>query len=253
MSVYAGQAMTETILGEIKAQFALLLTNVRLAIQNNKAAVANVRQFLVAFFGPGCERSIPDVPDITKIFNAITDANLWHYDDYIALEKVANAFLPEGSPERALVMKYKGQLNGFYATTRIIDIIKLNELEDNEDKSTFSAKKYVSHHQKLTVALQLKKDNTSFLEMTLEYVDKLWNALMEEFQLPPLTAILDKIVEGSLRITWLILPHIVEKIRAVYMKSVEFFQQQRIIEIHIEHDNVISLSLYDEEWMVSVL
>ena len=72
---------------------------------------------------------------------------------------------------------------------------------------------------------------------------------MKEFHLPPLTAVMDKIVEGSLRITWLILPHIIDKIRAMYFKSVEFFQQHNIISIDLYGDD--GLILYNEEWMVS--
>jgi hypothetical protein len=64
---------------------------------------------------------------------------------------------------------------------------------------------------------------------------------------------MDKIVEGSLRITWLILPHIIDKIMATYFKSVEFFQQHNIISIDLYSDggDAPGLTLYYEEWMVS--
>ena len=72
--------------------------------------------------------------------------------------------------------------------------------------------------------------------------------LAKEFHLPPLTAVMDKVMEGSLTITWLILSHIVEKIRVTYFKSVEFFQQHNIISIELYG----GLPLYVEEWMVSI-
>ena len=113
----------------------------------------------------------------------------------------------------------------------------------------FSPKKYNRHYQKLTVELRLERDIS---ELTLLYAEKLWKALMKEFHLPPLTAVMDKIVEGSLSITWLILPHIVEKIRATYFKSVEFFQQRNIIRIVLySDDRDFGLLLYDDESMVS--
>ena len=147
--------------------------------------------------------------------------------------------------------EYKSQLNGFYATTSIIDFVKLNELEDREEipDRLFSPKKYNDHYQTLTVELRLNRDMS---EVTLLYVDNLWTLLMKEFRLPPLTAVIDKIVEGSLRITWLILPHIIEKIKATYFKSVEFFQQHNIVRIELySDDGGDGLTLYYEEWIVS--
>ena len=158
--------------------------------------------------------------DLDTIFDTITESWLWRYDHYGPLEELAETFLPEDDPARTQVTEYKSQLTGFYATTRIIDFVKLNELaEDLEEipDRVFSPKKYNSHYQKLTVKLRLDRDVS---ELSLEYVAKLWKALAKEFHLPPLTVIMDKIVEGSLRITWLILPHIIDKIRATYFKSV---------------------------------
>ena len=222
--------MAKTVLRKIRSQFSLLVIKVRSAMQLNKVDALDVHQFLVTYFEGECD--IPEVPDFTKIFNAMTTTKLWRYDHHGALEELAESFLPEDDPARAQVTEYKSQLTGFYATTRIIDFIKLNELEDREEipGHVFSPKKYNSHYQKLTVELRLDRDVS---ELTLEYVDKLWRALAKEFHLPPLTAVMDKIVEGSLTITWLLLPHIIEKIRATYFKSVEFFQQHNIISIEL--------------------
>ena len=218
-------------------------------MQRNKINALDVHQFLVTYFEGEC--SIPEVPDFTKIFNAMTTTKLWRYDHYGALEELAESFLPEDDSARAQVTEYKSQLTGFYATTSIIDFIKLNELEDREEipKRIFSPKKYNSHYEKLTVELRLNRDIS---ELTLLYVDKLWKSLMKEFHLPSLTAVMDKIVEGCLSITWLILPNIVEKIRAIYFKSVEFFQQHNIIRIALYGDGGSDgLVIYYREWMVS--
>ena len=227
---YTGLAMAETVLRKIRSQFSLLVIKVRSAMQRNKVDALDVHQFLVTYFEGECD--IPEVPDFTKIFNAMTTTKLWRYDHHGALEELAESFLPEDDPARVQVTKYKSQLTGFYATTRIIDFVKLNELEDHEEipSRIFSPKKYNGHYQKLRVELRLERDVS---ELTLEYVDKLWRALAKEFHLPPLTAVMDKIVEGSLTITWLLLPHIIEKIRATYFKSVEFFQQHNIISIQL--------------------
>ena len=239
--------MAETVLRKIRSQFSLLVIKVRSAMQRNKVNALDVHQFLVTYFEGEC--SIPEVPDFTKIFNAMTTTKLWRYDHYGPLEELAESFLPEDDPARAQVTEYKSQLTGFYATTSIIDFVKLNELEDHEEipNRTFSPKKYNSHYQRLAVELRLDRDIS---ELTLLYIEKFWKALMKEFHLPPLTAVMDKIVEGSLEITWLILPHIIEKIRATYFKSVKFFQQHNIIRIKL-YGGDSGLVLYYEKWMVS--
>ena len=186
------------------------------------------------------------------IFDTITRARLWRYDHYGPLEELAEKFLPEDDEARVKVTEYKSQLSAFQATTSIIDFIKQNEQEDREEipNRTFSPKKYNSHYQKLTVELRLEREIS---ELTLEYVDRLWKLLAKEFRLPPLTAIIDRIVEGSLKITWLLLPHIIEKIRATYFKSIEFFQQHNIIRIDLYGDSDGELNLYDEKSVVSVV
>ena len=237
--------MAETVLRKIKSRFALLVIEVQKSMASLKVDAGTVQQFLVNFFEGDCD--IPEDAGLSKIFNTVTKARLWCYDHYGPLEELAESFLPEDDPARAQVTEYKSQLTGFQATTRIIDFVKLNELEDCEEvpEFVFSPKKYNSHYRKLTVELRLNRDIS---ELTLEYVNTLWKLLAKEFHLPPLTAVIDKIVEGSLIITWLILPHIVDKIRATYFKSVEFFQQHNIIRILLYNDGLL---LYDEESMVS--
>ena len=241
--------MTETVLRKIKSRFSLLVIKVQSSMNSLKVDVKMVHQFLLTFFEGDCD--IPDCADLSKIFNSITKAKLWRYDHYGPLEELAESFLPDDDPARAQVTEYKSQLTGFYATTGIIDFVKLNELEDREEipDRIFSPKKYNNYYQKLTVELRLDRDVS---ELTLDYVDKLWKALMKEFHLPPLTAVMDKIVEGSLTITWLLLPHIIEKIRATYFKSVKFFEHHNIISIVLYGDDD-GLRIYHEEWMVSVI
>ena len=244
--------MAETALRKIKSRFSVLVINVQSSMEDRKVKVKKVRQFLLNFFEGNC--SIPKEDDLDTIFDTITEAQLWRYDHYGPLEELAETFLPEDDPARAQVTEYKSQLTGFYATTRIIDFVKVNELKDHGEipGRMFSPKKYNSHYQKLTVELRLERNMS---ELTLLYVDKLWKALTKEFYLPPLTAVVDKIVKGSLRITWLILPHIIEKIRATYFKSVEFFQQHNIIRIDLYGEGVgnAGLPLYYEKWTVSVV
>ena len=234
--------MTEMTLSKTKRHFSNLVVKVRSSMEANKTKVKDVRQFLVTYFEGEC--NIPEGCNLTKTFDCVTFAKLWHYDHYRPLEELAESFLPDDDPARALMTKYITQLSAFYATTRIIDFIKISEDDDlEEDDQHFSPKKYNRKYRKLTVKLKLQKNIS---ELTLDFVHELWKALQKEFTLPSLTAVIDKIIEGSLTITWLVLPHIVEKIKSKFSKSLHFLQHHGIVRIELYGDyfeRVILLSL----------
>ena len=241
--------MTQTILQKIKSRFASLQVEVRSAMEACQVKFNDVHQFLVSFFQSEC--CIPEAPDLTKLFNIITEAKLWRYDHYSPLRELAEKFLPEDNPARKLMNEYKNQLSGFYTTTKIIDFINLSDLDDSDDDSesdaqqSFSPKEYRKVYRELKVTLKLDR-KIKLSDMTMSYVDTLWKALIEEFNLPPLTAIIKRIVPGSLIITWLIPPEVSAVIAASYSKALRFYQQHNIVQIELD-----GYTLYDEKWMVS--
>ena len=248
-----GQEMAHTVLQKIKRQFASLQLEVRSAMEAREVKVSDVHQFLVSFFQSEC--CIPEAPDLTKLFNIVTEAKLWHYDHYSPLRELAETFLPEDNPTRKLVSKYKDQLSGFYVTTKIVDFIDLSDFDDSDDDSdtdsehdaqqSLSPKESRKLFRKLKVTLKLDR-TTKFSDITMSYVDTLWKALIEEFNLPPLTAVIKKIVGGSLIITWLVPPQVSAVIAASYAKALRFYQQNSIVEIQLD-----GRTLYHEDWIVS--
>ena len=237
--------MTKTALETIKRDFSCLLVEVRVALQALEVDVVNIHQFLVSFFQR--DDCIPKSSDLTEIFNAITVAKLWHYDHYGPLKRLAESFLPQDDPTRTRITNYRSQLSGFYTTTKIIDFIDLSELGDSEDhtQQDFAPEKYKPHYQKLTLTLKLDR-KVKLSDLTLKYVDTLWRALTEEFNLPPLTVVIDKIVRGSLIISWLVPQGVAAVIVGSYSKAIRFYQQQTIIQVKLD-DKV----LYDQKWIVS--
>ena len=212
-------------------------------MEAQQAKISDVHQFLVASFQGCC---ISEAPDLTKLFNIITQAKLWSYDNYVPLQELAEQFLPDDEQIRKHISDYRNQLAGFCTTTKIIDFVNLSKLEESEDdpQQPFSPGKYKKYYWKLKIKLKLDKRIT---ELTLSYVNKLWQSLAEEFDLPSLTAVLDKIIDGSLVISWRILPHIADMIRASSSKALRFYQRHGIVEVHID-DHL----LYNEEWIVSI-
>ena len=239
--------MTKSALGEIKSAFASLLIEVRSALEKKRVKVKDVRQFFLSYFEGEC--TIPERASLSKIFESITSAKLWCYDHYDPLQRVAESFLPK-HPAVGHVTEYISKLAGFNITTSIIDFVNLSELEDSEeDNHPFSPKKYNRSYRKLTVGLKLDR-SVKLSELTLVKVDEIWKALQKKFNLPSLTAVVDKIVEGSLKITWLILPHVEKRLRALTAKSVDFFRHHNIISVGLYDSH---LPLYYEEWMVSMI
>ena len=227
--------MTKTTLETIKRDFSCLLVDVRVALQASHVDIVDIHQFLVSFFQR--DDCIPKSSDLTEIFNAISVARLWHYDHYGPLKRLAESFLPEDNPARKRITDYRSQLSGFYTTTKIIDFIDLSDSEDHPQQD-FSPEKYKPYYHKLTLTLKLDRK--------IKYVDTLWKALIEEFNLPPLTVVIDKIVKGSLIVSWLIPQEVSTVILDSYSKAIRFYEQQTIIQVKID-DKV----LYDQNWIVS--
>ena len=234
--------MTKTALETIKRDFSCLLVEVRVALQALQVDIVNIHQFLVSFFQR--DDCIPKSSDLTEIFNAISVAKLWHYDHYGPLKRLAESFLPEDNPARKCITNYRSQLSGFYTTTKIIDFIDLSDSEDHPQQD-FLPEKYKPHYRKLTLTLKLDR-KVKLSDLTLKYIDTLWKALIEEFNLPPLTVVIDKIVRGSLIVSWLIPQEVSTVIIGSYSKAIKFYEQQTIIQVKID-DKV----LYDQKWIVS--
>ena len=244
--------MKQNVLESIKSRFASLQLKVRKAMEAQLIKVDDVHQFLVSFFQSNCR--IPEVPDLTKMFNFLSETKLWNYNSYGALKKMVEEFIPNNGSVNQSMTDYREKLPSYFATIKIIDFV--NPLEDDnsevnfEDESdehiqlTFSPKQYKPKFGKLRIRLKLEKKLT---EITLAHVNTLWQSLCEEFDLPPLSTVLDKIIAGSVIITWLILPSIAEKITRSASKALKFYQHHSIVEVDIDDE-----PLYKEEWIVSL-
>ena len=246
--------MVHTVLQKIKRQFSSLQVEVRSAMEARQVKLKDAHQFLVSFFQSEC--CIRKPSDLTELFNIVTEAKLWRYDHYSPLRELAEAFLPDDKdPARKLVSKYKDQLSGFFVATKIVDFIDLSELDDPDDDSSddsndenqqsLSRKEYKKLYRELKVTLKLDR-TVNFSSITMSYIDTLWKALIKKFNLPPLTAIIKKIIGGSLIITWLVPPQVSSAIAASYSKALGFYQQHNIVQVQLD-----GRTLYDEEWIVS--
>jgi hypothetical protein len=243
--------MTEIVLQRIKSQFASLQVKVKSALKVCHVELNDVHQFLVSFFQGKCY--IPEATDLTKLFNNITENNLWSYDNYGPLQQLVDNFLPDDHPASILMNDYTNKLSGFYVTTKIVDFIDLAKFDDydsdsedhNQSISMPNESDPKKFYRELKIKLHLNR-KVKLSDMTMSYVDTLWKALIKEFNLPPLTAIIKSIVPGSLIITWLVPPQVSAAILASHVQALKFYQQHDIVEIKLDDDY-----LYHESWIVS--
>ena len=222
---------------EIKALFSSLVLEVQSALQS-QSDIRNVRDFLITFF----KYDFSETSDLEKLFTTITLNDLWDYHHYSPLERLMNKFLPNDQEVASLMKAYKAHLSGFYLTTKLIDYIEYQNLTaDDSDMECDqpSPKLTPQQYKKIKVVLQLER---KISQVSLDYVVKLWQSFAEEYEIPSLTAVIDRIVAGSLEITWTVPQHIAN---AIHPRS-KFFQSHGIVLVSI--DDVI---IYDEKKMVS--
>ena len=242
-----GIALTEKNLRKIKTKFSTLTHEVQLALQSCKVSVNEVYSFLVRCFSRN--DWIQNPSNFDQLFNALSVAKLWNYDHYGPLEDITEQYLSNNISINNHVSRYKSDLTGFYTTTKIADFIKVHKskFEDTQQdtKESLPVDTYtLKDYRQLKVTLNIGRKISA---VTLSYVDELWRSLAEEFDLPSLTAVIHSIIEGSLVVTWLILPHVAENIMSASINvDVKFFHRNGIAQMEID-----STVIFDEMKMVS--
>ena len=233
---------------EIKGRFAYLLDSVESALEANNYKAEDVRKFIIKMFH--CSDDCIPKSNLSDIFNAVSVNKFWSYEHHSPVETLIRNLIPD---HRSLMTQYKERLAGFYLTTKLIEYIHEKSLDDQYDsdmderdisggKIQYTTKQY----RRLTVKLNMPQRKMTQISMI--YIQDLWESFADEFNIPSLTAVIDKILEGSLEIVWLILPHFAELIETSAHKSMEFFRRHDITYVAIE-DRII----YDEELTVSLL
>ena len=226
---------------EIKAQFSLLLINVKKELKSENIDVSDVYEFLVNFFQK--DDCFPSATMITydSIFRATTVSRLWDYQHYSPLEKLTSHLLPNNPAVTSLIANYKASLTGFMMITELIPYMRKQKLEEVAEQQLSMKPLKPEHYRQITFVLNLGRRVS---QLSLLYVQKLWMSVAEEYELPCLTAIVDSITSGSLRITWLVLPSVMNK----FSVRAKFFKKENIVQVFV--DDVI---FYDEIEMVRQL
>ena len=237
--------MIRSNIEEIDALFTALLLAVQAALPVSSDAT-RVRDFLITFF----KQDFPTTTKVKDLLQCVTLRNLWNYEHYSPLEKLTKHFLPGNEDIGRLMSEYKERLTGHYMTTKLIDYIQYkkelfssgSDTESDEEPADPSPPKLTKKlHKRIKVVLKLERKIST---LSLQYVHNLWIAFAKEYDIPSLTAILEKIATGSLEITWLIPSSFAERIRP----RSRFFRKHGIVMVFMDGDMI-----YDENQMVSLV
>lgn len=230
--------MLRSNLEEIKSRFSDLLVSVRYALEANNVQIDDLCQILTDILDLGIDNVIPRT-NLAEIFTTISHKKLWDYNHHSPVEKLVNRCLRGQIISE--IKEYKKYLSGFYVTTKLIEFIQITDFDDDADlePSEVPLRSYGRKDYKL-LGVKLRLKNRHISELSLKYIQDLWELFVDEFELPSLTAILDKVLEGCLQISWLIPPREAEQIAALAPNSTPFFRHLNVIYVSLNGHNIYS-------------
>ena len=234
-----GEAMFRSNLEDIRSRFAILLAEIKRTLKaKDDIATEDVHAVIIGMY-PKCSESVPNT-NLDEIFTTATNLDLWNYMHHSPVEKVVRRFLPD---HISLMTEYKECLAGFCTTTKLIHYIQYERIESRRGSNKLPLRTF--NYRKLMVKLELDRNITS---LSLKYVMDLWEEFAAEFNIPFLTVVIDRILEGSIDIVWLIPPDVATMIEVAADESTMFFNHNYIVFVAIE-DHV----LYDRSQQVCYL
>ena len=200
------------------------------------------------------DQNIPRADNVKEVFKTLTSNRCWNFLDISSLESIVEEFSKEFEEQnRKLIKEYKEALTGFKTATKIVDYMSENEektnnfeddSDDEEEAETLVSQKskYDKKYRKeLSVKLYGKHESKITLK-SLEYIEKFWTSLCDEFDMPSLPKLLDSIVYGSIVITWLVRRIHAQKILNNIHRTLDFLKKEFILEISLE-----SVCIYNED------
>ena len=226
-------SMQRANLEDIQSRFGSLLVDVKLALESNHVTPEAVCSALAEIFKGSLKCSFIPRTSLDKLFDFVRYHRppLWDFMHHSPLQKLVSRCLPD---HISMIDEYVQHLNGYCAATKLIDYIQdMNRQGWNRESNDLPLQNYTAvHYQVLKVNFKMNERNLSML--SLQYVQELWKQFAVEFDIPFLTAVIDKIMFSSLNITWLILPEMAAKITAS-CKSILFFKKNGIVYVGIDH------------------
>ena len=224
-------------LEDIQSRFGSLIVNVKLALESNHVTPEAVCSALAEIFKGSLTRYnfIPKT-SLDELFDFVRYHRppLWDFMHHSPLQKLVSRCLPD---HISMIDEYVQHLNGYCAATKLIDYIQtMTHSEWNRKSNQLPLQNYTAvHYQVLKVNLDINE--RTLTSKSLQYVQELWKQFAVEFDIPFLTAVIDRIMFSSLDITWLIPSHMAAKITAS-QKSIRFFKINDIVHVGVDGETI---------------
>ena len=164
----------------------------------------------------------------SEVFDLITECRLCDCYNYHLVEEISEKYLSDNSDIMDLMVEYKSHMEKLKLQTRLSDYIKVIDHSIEEQVQNDSCQYDRSGYSKLEVTLDV-----SAVEMRFNSVDRIWKFIAEHYSLPSLPhALLDRIEDKSLMVTWRVPVLSGLQIQACCMEgSKEFFQQHKVTRV----------------------
>ena len=221
----AAAMLTRKNLMKIKVKFGRLVTLTSKKLQNEEIDIEETRLFLISTLCDNNKSFAAELgmaTNFTNLFGTITTHGVWSYNNYDLLECIINEYVPELC---TAMTDYQKDYVGYTLTTKIEDHIDaVATIPDSEnshpDPELFS---------RLETRIHIKLS-----ERTLKYIDELWKSLSMHFVLKPYLLLLDKVMKGSITITWCFPQYETKRIIEIVKSSSQFFSEHDIVEVSID-------------------
>ena len=232
----------------IESNFAKLVLKVASKLEEKDINMKMFRLYIVTLFRQ-CSRNIiadKDSTSVTDIFLTISDNELWDFSSCTRIEKIAEEFGGDDLELKGWIHDYKSELDGFRATTKIVNYIERCNYKKTAHSHQSLQKDFARYDEGYCNKLTVKLDSC-VTEKSLDYIDQFWMSFANHFLLPSLSALLDSIHGGCVEVTWLIPTQSALQIQANIQDSAKFLEKLHVIKVIMEGE-----ILYDNEFLYEV-
>ena len=223
----------------IKFKFANFQRKVCTKLSKNEVDIDQVLLFAKSRFSPG--DFIPQPPTtLNKIFDSITGHGLWNFFHFTPLVEIAETFGEGDSDIETWIQSYEKDFKSFLIVTEIKDLIELDDHMLDTCTEPPPAKR-AKYDPRCCRRMEWKTD---FVDHTLLYLTYVWKKFSSHYLEPnsPPTALLDRVREGCVSVTWLIPSYLVPQLIKRVKIDAEFFQEYRIMKVTVDDQ-----CIYEEE------
>lgn len=187
--------------------------------------------------------TVREADSVQKIFKLLSEKSYWNFLDVSNLEGIVEEFGGKFLKEsKLLINEYKEELKGYKTAIKIAEFMEQQKEDESGDVSVDytsleeDQEKYdMKYRTKLSVKLAEKKQTSIKISLqSLFYVEKLWDSLCLDFNLPSLPHVLDDIIKGSIIIHWIVQHQVTWKILEEINDHVGFFEREAIMNVCLE-------------------